>query len=90
MPRAFSGSGSVVEESLFVLATQFFAASDCHAGHFWFCREQSPCHASQVLRDRRQEKLVVSTVRPTQAQSIKPQDALEVCEEHLHFLAILA
>ena len=32
----------------------------------------------------------MSTVRPTEAQSIKPQDALEVREEHLHFLAILA
>jgi hypothetical protein len=37
-------------------------------------------------RDRRQKKLVVSTIRPTQAQSIEPQNALEVCEEHLYFL----
>jgi hypothetical protein len=32
----------------------------------------------------------VSTIRPTQSQSIKLQNPLEVSEEHLDFLAILA
>jgi hypothetical protein len=42
------------------------------------------------LRYRRQKKLVVSTIRPTQMQSIEPQNALEVREEHLYFLSIFA
>jgi hypothetical protein len=90
VPRAFSGSGSVLEGSLLGLATQLVAALDRHAGCFRVCREQSLCHSSQVLRDRRQKKLVVSSVRPTQAQAIKSQDLLEVRKEHLHFLVILA
>jgi hypothetical protein len=42
------------------------------------------------LRYRRQEKLVVSAIRPTQAQPIKLQYFLEMSEEHLDLLAILA
>ena len=36
------------------------------------------------------KKLVVRAVRSTQAQAIQLQDALEVREEHLDLLAILA
>ena len=32
----------------------------------------------------------MSTIRPTQTQSIKLQDSLEVCKEHLDLLTILA
>jgi hypothetical protein len=38
--------GSVNEDAVFVLATVFFANSDCHARHYWFCGEQPLRHSS--------------------------------------------
>jgi hypothetical protein len=42
------------------------------------------------LRSRREQELVMRTASTTQSQSIELQDALQVREQHLYLLAILA
>jgi hypothetical protein len=46
--------------------------------------------APQVLRDRGQRELELCSARAAKAQSVKPQNTLEVREQHLDFLAITA
>ena len=45
--------------------------------------------APQVLRGGRERELVEGTRQSAQSQSIEPQDALEVREQHLDLLALL-
>src|SRR5712691_1567030 len=45
---------------------------------------------AQVLGDRRQRELELGTARPTQSQAPKPQDALEMCKQHLNAFPITA
>jgi len=66
------------ERGVFRLAICCFANSDRDIGCFWFYRVQPFRHSSQVLRDRRQKKIVVSTVRPTQTQSAKSPGEFDV------------
>ena len=47
-------------------------------------------HAPEVLSDSSEQELVASAVDSAQPQAGKVQDALEVREQHLHFLAIFA
>src|SRR5262245_7826750 len=45
---------------------------------------------TQVLGDRRQIELELGTARPAQSQAAEPQDALEMCKQHLNPFPITA
>ena len=42
---------------------------------------------SEVLGGGGQQELIFGSTRPTQAQSIQPEDALQMSEEHLDLLS---
>src|SRR6478735_6266706 len=44
------------------------------------------CELAQVLSSSCKVELVAGTARPSQSQSIQPQNAFEVSEQHLIFL----
>ena len=45
---------------------------------------QSP----QILDCCSQRELVAGTAQPAQAQAVQPEDAFQMCEQHLHLLAL--
>ena len=50
------------------------------------CRERNELRQlSEVLGGGGQQELIFGSTRPTQAQSIQPEDALQMSEEHLDF-----
>src|SRR5262244_4640358 len=48
------------------------------------------CEPAEVLRDRRQCELELSTTWSTQAQTTEPKDTLEMCKQHLNALSVMA
>ena len=48
------------------------------------------CEPAKVLGDRRQRELELGTARPAQPQAAEPQDALQMCEQHLNTLPVTA
>ncbi len=44
--------------------------------------------AAEVLGDCRERELELRACRSSQSQATEPQDALQVCEQHLDLLAI--
>ena len=48
------------------------------------------CEPAKVLCDRRQRELELRTARPAQSQAAEPQDALQMCEQHLNTLPVTA
>jgi hypothetical protein len=44
---------------------------------------------AEILRGRRQRELELSASWPTQSQTTKPQDALEMREQHLNALSLM-
>ena len=48
------------------------------------------CEPAKVLGDRRQRELELGTTRPAQSQAAEPQDALQMCEQHLNTLPVTA
>jgi hypothetical protein len=44
---------------------------------------------AEVLRDCCQCELELGTARPTQSQTIEPQDALEMRKQHLNALSVM-
>ena len=47
-------------------------------------------HAPEVLSDSCEQELIASAVHSAQPEASQVQDAFEVSEQHLHFLAIFA
>jgi hypothetical protein len=54
----------------------------------WSCDELGK--APQVLRGGGERELELGAARPAQSQATEPQDALQVCKQHLDALAITA
>ena len=54
----------------------------------WPCDQL--CEPAKVLCDRRQRELELRTARPAQSQAAEPQDALQMCEQHLNTLPVTA
>ena len=48
------------------------------------------CEPAKVLCDRRQRELELRTARPAQSQAAEPQDALQMCGQHLNTLPVTA
>jgi hypothetical protein len=48
------------------------------------------CEPAKVLGDCREGELELRTARPAQSQPAEPQDALQMCEQHLNTLPITA
>jgi len=51
---------------------------------------QALAHSPQILGCGRQQELVLRTTEPAKPEPIQLHDALEMREQHLHFLAIPA
>ena len=56
----------------------------------WWFSSHEPGKTSQVLCSGGQRELVAGASEASQPQSIQPQDALEVCEQHLDLLPLAA
>ena len=56
----------------------------------WYRRRDQQCELSEVLGGGSEVELVARAVRPSQSQPIKPQNALEMGEQHLDLFALTA
>jgi hypothetical protein len=65
---------------------------DLRSRHTWSGQRWRPgdelSQPAQVLGDRRQRELELSTARSAQSQAAKPQDALEMRKQHLNAFPI--
>src|SRR5262249_18195724 len=60
----------------------------------WGGQRRWPCdqhgQPAEVLCDRCERELELSPARPAQSQAAEPQDALEMCKQHLNAFSIVA
>jgi len=72
-----------------VVGAHFLRLRGCEL-EVWWRRSKSQGHAAQILCDGCKQELIASTGWASQAQSIELDDPLQVCEQHLDLLSILA
>jgi hypothetical protein len=53
----------------------------------WVRRRDQFRELPEVLGCGGEQKFVLSAARPSQPEPVEPQDALEMCEQHLNFLS---
>jgi hypothetical protein len=57
---------------------------------FWRWSSNQFCQTAKVLRDSGERELELGSARPSQPQTAKPQNALEMGKQHLDALSIAA
>ena len=57
---------------------------------FWRWSSNQCCQTAKVLRDSGERELELGSARPSQPQTAKPQNALEMGKQHLDALSIAA